>query len=1016
MRPFSNSFLLSTITISTTAQDDLPRPDGDQLRFAFERSSVADWSLNPGWEAQDGVITASNTDLDAHYDRDIFSNGYIEADVWVEDGNAEFRLRATEAQNYTARLASTGAVELYRNGNRIASDVMADFDPAAWYKIRFNAEGDTLNVSVNGENVLVYTDSAPLGEGIAALGSPGLAQNESTPPRVAFDNVQVNAVDAASPTNNGQMVSTIGDRAWMDLDFDGIQDIGEPGMAGITLYLFAEANGTYPYLGSQTTNANGEYSFTVPGGDNYLLYLEVPRGFLLTLPEATFDEDIDSDFDPVTGATDFFFVDTNSTDDSLDVGFLEITACQSSATLDISLVMDGSGSISSRDFALMQNFAIGLVDSFQVGPQQTRFNVTQFSSTGRTRYETRLTGNRAGIISAIRGMDQINGSTDIGEGLYGGYYDLFVLGRNRTVIPNVIILLTDGQHNGRTDPIFISDAAKNDNILIYTVGIGGYDLSEIQAIASDPDERFVFTANTFVQLVQSLQSIAESTCNTPIRPYLPPPLVSPVDGEFFTDVPDLSWQSVPYTEERYEGFFDVAIYEENGSTTPVYTGRTTELTISPQVTLPEGRYLWIARGGNAVGVGPYNGVPGEFVVSTLIPATGMTSPTITQAPVFPVLTWDNMQTAEWYNIIMVSDADNDVIFDEWQQPTDLNCTTTCTFEADIELIANGDYSWYVRGYNGTVGIGPWSTGATQTVNIAPPGLIVRVAPAANAVVTSGEVEFQWERETTAQWYNVRVEDADGEKVTDEWYNVANVCGPVTCTAPVIEYDFGLYRWQMRAWSPGGLGDYNANLLTFRAGPPPPGVVTRTQPANNTVIESGDVEFGWNAVTNAQWYNVIVLDADDEIVLDDWYQGSTVCAAGACTAPVESFEFGEYEWYMGAWGPGGLGQYTTNPFNFRAGPVPPGATTQITPVTTDPAGVTFQWEENPDAEWYNVVILDDQASVVSNEWYQGSTVCSAGTCTATDVNDLENGSYVWWMGSWNPGGLGEYTNLSFTVNN
>ena len=303
--------LVSTFTISTTAQDDLPRPDDDQLRLALERSSVADWSLDAGWEAQDGVITASNTDLDAHYDRDVFSNGYIEADVWVEEGHADFRLRVTEAQNYTARLASTGAVELYRNGDRVASSAVTDFKPTTWHKLRFNAEGDTLNVSVNGVNVLVYTDSAPLSSGIAALGSPGLAQNESTPPRVAFDNVQVNAVDAAPSTNNGQMVSTIGDRAWMDLDFDGIQDIGEPGMAGITLYLFAEANGAYPYLGSQTTNANGEYSFTVPGGDNYLLYLEVPRGFLLTIPEATFDEDIDSDFDPVTGATDLFFVEAH---------------------------------------------------------------------------------------------------------------------------------------------------------------------------------------------------------------------------------------------------------------------------------------------------------------------------------------------------------------------------------------------------------------------------------------------------------------------------------------------------------------------------------------------------------------------------------------------------------------------------------------------------------------------------------------------------------------------------------
>ena len=599
-----------------------------------------------------------------------------------------------------------------------------------------------------------------------------------------------------------------------------------------------------------------------------------------------------------------------------------------------------------------------------------------------------------------------------GEGLYYGYYDLFTLGRNRTTIPNVIILLTDGRHNGNIEPIQMASRAKNDNILIYSVGIGSYDLAEISAIASDPDERFVFTANTFVQLVQSLHSIADSTCNTPIRPFLPPTLLSPIDGEFFTAVPELSWQGVPYTEPRHDGFFEVSIYEENG-TTPLFVDTTTELSMTPVTTLQEGRYLWTARGGNAVGLGPY-ARPGKFTVSSLIPATGMHSPAITQVPALPVLNWDHMTTAEWYNIVLRSDNSGEVVFDTWISVNDLSCGITCQFNSDTELLRNGNYTWYMRGYNRIVGVGPWSNTATLIVNIPAPGRITRIAPVANATILSGDVNFQWEREPNATWYNIVVKDANGQETINRWYKASDVCVATTCTTPALSPPFGTYEWQMRGWGPGGIGPLNA-LWAFTFGPPPPGLIERIQPAPDAVILSGDIVFVWNTREHALWYNVVAVDADGAVAFNKWYEGSTVCnnTTGMCQSQPENFAFGVYNWYMRGWGLGGFGDWDRTPFNFRSGPVPPGPTTQLVPDTSNPAGVIFQWQENTAADWYNVVVEDNLNTTISNEWYEGTTVCSSGICAAPAMM-LASGDYVWRLGSWNQGGLGDYSSLNFNV--
>jgi len=50
---------------------------------------------------------------------------------------------------------------------------------------------------------------------------------------------------------------TIGDTLWLDFDADGVRDVGEPGVVGVTLDLYD----TLGYVSSTTTDANGNYIF-----------------------------------------------------------------------------------------------------------------------------------------------------------------------------------------------------------------------------------------------------------------------------------------------------------------------------------------------------------------------------------------------------------------------------------------------------------------------------------------------------------------------------------------------------------------------------------------------------------------------------------------------------------------------------------------------------------------------------------------------------------------------------------
>ena len=69
----------------------------------------------------------------------------------------------------------------------------------------------------------------------------------------------------------------IGDLVWNDLNGDGVQGMGEPGIEGVTINLLGPGGGTP----SQTTDSNGNYQFLVPHVGDYTVTVD-----LSTVPSA----------------------------------------------------------------------------------------------------------------------------------------------------------------------------------------------------------------------------------------------------------------------------------------------------------------------------------------------------------------------------------------------------------------------------------------------------------------------------------------------------------------------------------------------------------------------------------------------------------------------------------------------------------------------------------------------------------------------------------------------------------
>jgi len=117
--------------------------------------------------------------------------------------------------------------------------------------------------------------------------------------------------------------AAIGDFVWEDLNANGVQDQGEPGIPGVTVNIFPCDGATPPVDNTTTTDSNGLYHFVdlVPG--DFQVQFILPDGYVFTKQDAAAATDAtDSDADPTTGMTICTTLATSEFDFTWDAGMV----------------------------------------------------------------------------------------------------------------------------------------------------------------------------------------------------------------------------------------------------------------------------------------------------------------------------------------------------------------------------------------------------------------------------------------------------------------------------------------------------------------------------------------------------------------------------------------------------------------------------------------------------------------------------------------------------------------------
>ncbi|MEM9598078.1 MAG: SdrD B-like domain-containing protein, partial [Acidobacteriota bacterium] len=273
--------LLDTVTTDAFGAYLFPGLDaGTYYVDVVDPTVPAGLTLSPGGADPTSAITVALGDvfLDADFGyRNDTADAVIGNYVWHDvDGDGVQDPGEPGIGGVTVDLVSAGLDGILGTGDDVVEGTATTTDDG-WYLFTGVTPGDY---------VVDVTNTGAVLSGFSLTSGPQSQPDPSNPITVAAGDV---FVDADFGYQNGTLFE-IADRLWRDIDGDGVQDPGEPGIGGVTISLLDDDGDV---IATTTTDANGDFSFDGLRNGDYTLSVtdntSVLRQFVGTTPPATAD-------------------------------------------------------------------------------------------------------------------------------------------------------------------------------------------------------------------------------------------------------------------------------------------------------------------------------------------------------------------------------------------------------------------------------------------------------------------------------------------------------------------------------------------------------------------------------------------------------------------------------------------------------------------------------------------------------------------------------------------------------
>ncbi|KAM3873541.1 LOW QUALITY PROTEIN: collagen alpha-6(VI) chain [Diretmus argenteus] len=189
--------------------------------------------------------------------------------------------------------------------------------------------------------------------------------------------------------------------------------------------------------------------------------------------------------------------------------------CKKIEVADIIFLVDGSTSITLPKFRSMLKFMESVVNKTTVGEDLTRFGVILYSNDPKSMFNLNTYYSKKEILNAIKLLKSPYGDTYTGKALEYSlqFFDSKHGGRRASRVPQILMVITDGDATDRNKLVAPSVALRENGISVFSIGVEGAIKSQLETMAGGDLSR-VFFVDNFEALETLYVNMSHAICNT----------------------------------------------------------------------------------------------------------------------------------------------------------------------------------------------------------------------------------------------------------------------------------------------------------------------------------------------------------------------------------------------------------------------------------------------------------------------------------------------------------------------
>ncbi|KAJ8288247.1 hypothetical protein COCON_G00009060 [Conger conger] len=184
--------------------------------------------------------------------------------------------------------------------------------------------------------------------------------------------------------------------------------------------------------------------------------------------------------------------------------------CKRTGVADIIFLVDGSSSISDVQFQSIIKFMTSVVNNADVGKNGTRFGTILYSNKAKISFTLNQYYTKREVRTAIANLKPPTGDTYTAQGLKYSldFFEPQHGGRGAEKIPQILMVITDGEATDPNDLPVWSKAVREKGINIYSIGVEGAKEEELEVMAGDPKKvSFVTSYEALEVLYKNLSNM-----------------------------------------------------------------------------------------------------------------------------------------------------------------------------------------------------------------------------------------------------------------------------------------------------------------------------------------------------------------------------------------------------------------------------------------------------------------------------------------------------------------------------